>query len=82
MSFGIALALQIQCGTPLSFREECYERNKCSEIESNCYLQNSLFFRFTQGDRSPAGEDVAILLGTCDGLEKTCRKNCESSTIF
>ncbi|WP_109022378.1 LA_0364 family Cys-rich lipoprotein [Leptospira kobayashii] len=72
----------IQCGAPFSPRSACYERNKCSTIEGTCFLQNDLFYRFGADSGQYSNQDLSILVGTCLGLEKKCRKNCDSGTIF
>ncbi|TGN14715.1 LA_0364 family Cys-rich lipoprotein [Leptospira ilyithenensis] len=72
----------IRCGSPFSPRSGCYEKNKCSTIEGTCFLQNDLFYRFAANSGEYSNQDLSILIGTCIGLEKSCRKNCDSGTIF
>ncbi|TGK86573.1 hypothetical protein EHQ31_09135 [Leptospira montravelensis] len=78
----LALIFFINCGSPFSFRSACYERNKCSTIEGNCFLRNDAFYKIATNSPDYSGPDLAALVGSCIGLEKTCRKNCESGTIF
>lgn len=70
------------CGTPLSFREQCYERNRCDSKEVDCYLQNLSFYSLVQTSGNISAEDAGIVFSTCDGLKERCQKNCESSTLF
>ncbi|TGL01960.1 LA_0364 family Cys-rich lipoprotein [Leptospira levettii] len=70
------------CGSPFSFRSACYERNKCSTIEGECFLRNDAFYRVSTGASTYSNADFAAIVGSCLGLEKVCRKNCESGTIF
>lgn len=70
------------CGSPISFRTACYERNKCSTIEGSCFLRNDVFYRVSTGATEYSNADLAAIVGSCLGLENLCRKNCESSTIF
>lgn len=70
------------CVQELSFREECYNRNRCSEIEGECFLRNRVFYQSFTGSERISTEDGAILFLTCEGLEDTCKKNCESGTLF
>ncbi|WP_407658764.1 LA_0364 family Cys-rich lipoprotein [Leptospira paudalimensis] len=70
------------CGAPFSFRSACYERNKCSTIEGACFLRNDAFYRVSTGASTYSNADLAAIVGSCLGLEKVCRKNCESGTLF
>lgn len=70
------------CGSPFSFRSACYERNKCSTIEGECFLRNDAFYKISTSSPDYSAQDLAALVGSCLGLEKTCKKNCESGTIF
>ncbi|WP_407658616.1 LA_0364 family Cys-rich lipoprotein [Leptospira limi] len=72
----------LSCGSPFSFRSACYERNKCSTIEGSCFLRNDAFYRVSTGAETYSNVDLAAIVGSCLGLEKVCRKNCESGTIF
>ncbi|WP_411821445.1 LA_0364 family Cys-rich lipoprotein [Leptospira sp. 'Mane'] len=74
--------IQLQCGAPFSPRSNCYEKNKCSTLEGACFLQNDLFYRAAANSGQYSNQDFSILVGTCIGLEKKCRKNCDSGTIF
>lgn len=74
--------LFFSCGAPFSFRSACYERNKCSTIEGACFLRNDSFYRISTGASEYSNADLAAIVGSCIGLEKVCRKNCESGTIF
>lgn len=80
--FIFILIVFVHCGSPLSFRSACYERNKCSTIEGACFLRNDSFYRIATSSADYSAPDMAALVGSCIGLEKTCRKNCESGTIF
>ncbi|MCZ8343390.1 MAG: hypothetical protein O9301_10190 [Leptospira sp.] len=71
-----------KCGVPFSPRSNCYEKNKCSTIEGQCFLQNGAYYRLGSGTGDISSIDFTILAGTCLGLEATCRKNCESGTLF
>ncbi|TGN19656.1 LA_0364 family Cys-rich lipoprotein [Leptospira idonii] len=70
------------CGAPFSPRSSCYERNKCSTIEGECFLKNDVLFKGVTASPSYSSQDFSILMGTCIGLERKCRDNCQSSTIF
>ncbi|PJZ36270.1 hypothetical protein CH354_14335 [Leptospira levettii] len=70
------------CGSPFSFRSACYERNKCSTIEGECFLRNDAIYRVSTGASTYSNADFAAIVSSCLGLEKVCRKNCESGTIF
>ncbi|WP_051064195.1 LA_0364 family Cys-rich lipoprotein [Leptospira terpstrae] len=72
----------IHCGSPFSFRSACYERNKCSTIEGQCFLRNDAFYKISTSSPDYSAQDLTALVGSCLGLEKTCKKNCESGTIF
>ncbi len=76
------LANLIDCGAPLSPRSNCIERNKCSTIEGECFLQNDLYYKFVANTSDYSNQDLAILTNSCSGLREKCRKNCESTTIF
>lgn len=76
------LAGFIHCGSPFSFRSACYERNKCSTIEGQCFLRNDAFYKISTSSPDYSAQDLTALVGSCLGLEKTCKKNCESGTIF
>ncbi|XDD44616.1 hypothetical protein AB3N58_16515 [Leptospira sp. WS60.C2] len=80
--FGLVLFLSFGCGAPFSFRSACYERNKCSTIEGACFLRNDVFYRISTGATEYSNADLTAIVGSCLGLENTCRKNCESGTIF
>ncbi|TGL41513.1 LA_0364 family Cys-rich lipoprotein [Leptospira perdikensis] len=80
--FFCVLVLLVNCGSPFSFRSACYERNKCSTIEGECFLRNDAFYKISTSSPSYSVADLTALAGSCLGLEKTCRKNCESGTIF
>ncbi|TGL88246.1 hypothetical protein EHQ68_10505 [Leptospira congkakensis] len=77
-----SLFLFVQCGSPFSFRSACYERNKCSTIEGSCFLRNDAFYKVSTNSPEYSALDLSAIVGSCLGLEKTCRKNCESGTIF
>lgn len=79
---GFVVVLFSGCGTPFSLRSQCYENNKCSTIEGKCFLDNLSIYQVGTGSAEIGNTDFAILAGTCLGLEATCRKNCESSTLF
>ncbi|WP_425270113.1 LA_0364 family Cys-rich lipoprotein [Leptospira kemamanensis] len=81
-SLFLGLILSISCGSPFSFRSACYERNQCSTIEGACFLRNDVFYRVSTGATEYSNADLAALASSCLGLEKVCRKNCESGTIF
>ncbi|WP_408611496.1 LA_0364 family Cys-rich lipoprotein [Leptospira abararensis] len=72
----------LNCGSPFSFRSACYERNKCSTIEGECFLRNDAFYKISTSSPDYSPQDLAAIVGSCLGLEKTCKKNCESGTIF
>ena len=76
------LSLAVSCGTPLSFREQCETRNRCDSIETECYLRNTVYYSAIQNGKATSEVDVGILFGTCSNLQETCKKNCESGTIF
>lgn len=78
----ITFVFLLDCGSPFSFRSACYERNKCSTIEGACFLRNDTFYRVSTGASTYSNADLAAIVGSCLGLEKVCRKNCESGTIF
>lgn len=77
-----SLIVFVHCGAPFSFRSACYERNKCSTIEGECFLRNDAFYKISTSSPDYSAADLTALVGSCLGLEKTCRKNCESGTIF
>ncbi|MCU0825640.1 MAG: hypothetical protein MUF77_13485 [Leptospira sp.] len=45
-------------------------------------MENGAFYRLASGTGDISSVDFTILAGTCLGLEATCRKNCESGTLF
>lgn len=80
--FLLVFLILFNCGTPLSPREGCMERNRCDSKEEECYLQNITIYQAASGTNSISMEDGAVLLGTCAGLGDICKKNCMSSTLF
>ncbi|WP_039929586.1 LA_0364 family Cys-rich lipoprotein [Leptospira yanagawae] len=82
IGFFIFIVSLLNCGSPFSFRTACYERNKCSTIEGACFLRNDVFYRVSTGATEYSNADLVALASSCLGLEKICRKNCESGTIF
>jgi hypothetical protein len=80
--FLLVVLILINCGTPISPREGCMERNRCDTKEEECYLQNISIYRAASGVDSISTEDGAVLFGTCAGLGDICKKNCMSSTLF
>lgn len=78
----IGIAFFWNCGTPLSLRDQCFERNRCDSKESDCYLQNIAYYNLIQTSGNTSIVDAGILYSTCNGLNDRCRKNCESSTLF
>ncbi|PJE00679.1 MAG: hypothetical protein CK427_13075 [Leptospira sp.] len=78
----LGFAFLWNCGTPLSLRDQCLERNRCESKESDCYLQNIAYYNLIQTSGNTSIVDAGILYSTCNGLNDRCRKNCESSTLF
>ncbi|TGL48477.1 LA_0364 family Cys-rich lipoprotein [Leptospira meyeri] len=80
--FFCILLFILSCGAPFSFRSACYERNKCSTIEGECFIRNDAFYKVATNSPEYSAQDLTAIVGSCLGLEKTCRKNCESGTVF
>lgn len=76
------IGFALHCGTGFSPKEECFSRNRCDKIEGECYLRNLAIYQASTGDVRFSAEDSFILYATCNGLGDTCKRNCQSSTIF